>query len=633
MPSFLRTSHAKRVLLSLLAMLACLLLSVPFFSPAHAHPIDPDTLSSTPYHVLFDNAHAETAGNADWVISSSQPDPLGENPNPQQDTDWTGGISSWGIALQKSGRYSLETSTSALSYGSSSNALDLSHFNALILPEPNSLFSSSEKTAIMTFVKNGGGLFMIADHKGSDRNNDGYDSLHVLNDLMNNSGAGNDPFGIQFDDLTIKQDYPHVDPNLSDPILQGPFGTGTTSLINEGTTETINATDNPNVVGVVYTSGTTSPGNSNVFIARSTYGSGRVIAEGDSSAIDDGTCASGNTCYNGWGDPNAQDNILFPNGTEWLASSGTGTPGATDTPVGSTTGTPVVTSTPTGIGTPATTPTATSSPVSSSLPRFDHVVVVIEENKDYAELIGPNTGAPYINQLAGQGMLFTNSHALTHPSQPNYLELYSGSNQGKTDDSCSSSTVFPKPDLGSQLLDSGNTFAGYSESMPSAGFTDCNDTPLGINALYARKHNPWVNFSETSGPKTNLTFASFPSTAATYAQLPTVSFVVPNLQDDMHDGSIQQGDTWLQQHLDGYAQWAKTHNSLLIVTSDEEDTTNGVESNPNQIMTFFVGEHVQVGSSALNINHYSVLRTLEDMYGLAPANNAASATAITGIWN
>ncbi len=313
--------------------------------------------SSTSYKVLFDDAHAETAGNADWVISSSQPDPLKENPNPQVETDWTGGISSWGVALQKTGRYSLMTNTSAITYGSSSNALDLSNFNALVLPEPNTLFTSSEKTAILTFVHNGGGLFMVADHNGSDRNNDGYDSLHIFNDLMSNSGVGNDPFGITFDAVDIAHDYPSVDTANPDPILQGPFGTGTTSLIDAGTTETIHPTDNPNVVGVIYTTGSSNTGTTGVFIARSTYGTGRVIATGDSSAIDDGTCESGNKCYNGWGDSGAQDGILYPNGTEWLASGGAVS-----------TTTPTVTATTTASGTatsvPAT-PTSTDTPTPS----------------------------------------------------------------------------------------------------------------------------------------------------------------------------------------------------------------------------------------------------------------------------
>ena len=327
----------------------------------NAHATFTHSAASTPYKVLFDDAHAETAGNADWVISSSRPDPLKENPNPQVETDWTGGLSSWGVALQKTGRYSLMTNTSTITYGDTSNTLDLSNFNAFIIPEPNTLFTASEKTAILTFVHNGGGLFMIADHTGSDRNNDGYDSLHIFNDLMSNSGVGNDPFGIIFDAARIANDYPGIDTPNPDPILQGPFGTGTTSLINQGTTETISPTDNPNVVGVVYTTGSSNTGTTGVFIARSTYGSGRVIAAGDSSAIDDGTCESGHKCYNGWGDSHAQNGILYPNGTEWLASGSTsGTPTSTATSIASATATSVLVS-PTPTDTPTPTSTSTTS--------------------------------------------------------------------------------------------------------------------------------------------------------------------------------------------------------------------------------------------------------------------------------
>jgi hypothetical protein len=322
--------------------------------------------ASTPYKVLFDDAHAETAGNADWVISSSRPDPLKENPNPQGETDWTGGLSSWGVTLQKTVRYSLMTNTSTITYGDSSNALDLSNFNEFILPEPNTLFTVSEKTAILNFVHNGGGLFMIADHNGSDRNNDGYDSLHIFNDLMSNSGVGSDPFGITFDAARIAKDYPGVDTPNPDPILQGPFGSGTTSLINQGTTETISPKDNPNVVGVVYTTGSSNTGTTGVFIARSTYGSGRVIAAGDSSATDDGTCENGHKCYNGWGDTNAQNGILYPNGTEWLASSGgtSSTPTVTATSTLSTTATTVPAS-PTTTSTTTIMPTPTSTTTTS----------------------------------------------------------------------------------------------------------------------------------------------------------------------------------------------------------------------------------------------------------------------------
>ncbi len=273
--------------------------------------------------------------------------------------------------------------------------------------------------------------------------------------------------------------------------------------------------------------------------------------------------------------------------------------------------------------TPSVTPSTT--PTSSSLPHYDHVVVVIEENKGYSEIIG-NSAAPYINGLAAQGMSFTDSHAITHPSQPNYLDLYSGSDQGVFGDICPSS-AFQGPDLGGQLLSANLSFAGYSEGLPSAGALDCTNS---ANA-YARKHNPWADFGDTSGAATNLPFTSFPTNTAGYSALPTVSFVVPNLNNDMHDGTVQQGDTWLQQNMDAYAQWAKANNSLLIVTWDEEDVTNS--NNTNQVATIFVGQHVQVGTNNTTINHYNVLRTLEDMYGLAPANNAANASDILGVWN
>ncbi|GAC1587214.1 MAG: phosphatidylinositol-3-phosphatase [Ktedonobacteraceae bacterium] len=297
---------------------------------------------------------------------------------------------------------------------------------------------------------------------------------------------------------------------------------------------------------------------------------------------------------------------------------------ATVTPGGSPAMTPSPSVTTVTTVTPGTTPSTTPTP--SSLPHFDHIVIVIEENKGYSQIIGANSSAVYINSLAAQGMLFTNSHALTHPSEPNYLDLFSGSDQGVIGDACDSS-VYAPPDLGGQLISAKYSFAGYSEGLAAAGDTSCSNSATG----YVRKHAPWANFSDTNGPTTNLPYTSFPTNTAGYSSLPTVSFVVPNLKNDMHDGSIQQGDTWLQQNMDAYAQWAKTNNSLLIVTWDENDTYQADFS--NQVATIFVGQHVQLGTNNTSINHFSVLRTLEDMYGLPSANSAASASAILGVWN
>jgi hypothetical protein len=248
-------------------------------------------------------------------------------------------------------------------------------------------------------------------------------------------------------------------------------------------------------------------------------------------------------------------------------------------------------------------------------PRPDHVVIVMFENHQQQQVIG-SSSAPYINSLASTGANFTQSFAVTHPSQPNYLALFSGSTQGVTSDSCPH--TFSTGNLGQQLIAAGLTFAGYSEGLPAQGSTVCT------SGRYARKHSPWVNFSNLAAT-TNRQFSAFP---ADFTQLPTVSFVIPDLCDDMHDCSVRTGDTWLMSHLKSYADWAKTHNSLLIVDFDEDDS-----GSTNKIPTVFYGQPVKTGSYSERITHYSVLRTVEDMYNLSHLGNAAGATTITDSWN
>jgi acid phosphatase len=247
----------------------------------------------------------------------------------------------------------------------------------------------------------------------------------------------------------------------------------------------------------------------------------------------------------------------------------------------------------------------------TAVPRFDHILVVMEENRAYSDVIG-NGDAPYINSLAGQGASFAKSHAVTHPSQPNYLAQFSGSTQGVTSDSCPHK--FARENLGHQV----GSFVGYSEGLPAVGDVTCSA------GSYARKHSPWVDFSNIPA-SANQPFSAFPRD---YAKLPKLSYVIPDLDNDMHDGSVTEGDSWLKKNIDGYARWAKTHNSLLIIDWDEDDDSAG-----NQIPTVFSGAHVKHGVYNDKITHYSLLRTIEDSFGVRPLGGAAKVPAIKNVWD
>jgi len=257
---------------------------------------------------------------------------------------------------------------------------------------------------------------------------------------------------------------------------------------------------------------------------------------------------------------------------------------------------------------------AAGQSVPAAIPAPAHVVLVMEENHGYSQIIG-SPQAPYINSLASTGALFTNSFAVTHPSQPNYLDLFSGWNQGVTDDSCPH--TFYSASLESELIAVGKTFTGYAEGLPAVGSKTCS------SGYYVRKHAPWTDFSKDLS-KDDQPFSNFPTT---YSKLPTVAWVIPNLEDDMHNGTIQQGDSWLQNHLLAYATWARNNNSLLIVTFDEDQGTT-----TNHIATIFVGPMVKPGKYSEKINHFNVLRTIEDMYGLPHLGKSAGATPITDVW-
>ncbi len=234
----------------------------------------------------------------------------------------------------------------------------------------------------------------------------------------------------------------------------------------------------------------------------------------------------------------------------------------------------------------AQTPEAPTLVWPAGLPVYDHIVIVIEENKDYEEIIG-NANAPYINKvLKKEGADFTRMYGEEHFSQGNYFWLFSGDNQtiGFTDRVPSKENYphypFMTANLGEQLIKKGLSFKGYSESLPKIGFSG----EKASWGLYARKHVPWISFGNvpngTAVPESsNLRFADFPTDPSQYDSLPTVAFIVPNLENDMHNGpvtaSVPAGDSWLRKNIDPYFQWAKNHNSLLILTFDENDDKRG----------------------------------------------------------
>lgn len=258
------------------------------------------------------------------------------------------------------------------------------------------------------------------------------------------------------------------------------------------------------------------------------------------------------------------------------------------------------------------------------IPRPDHVVVLVEEDHAYDQILGTQpvqpllppvpvnllNSTPYLRQLAAHGASLTQMHSVGHPNAVTYQALFSGLNTNRA------TLPYTAQNLASELNSAGLSFGGYAESLPRTGYSggDVGDYKWG--------HNPWVAFSNVPGSE-NLPFSRFPGD---YSTLPTVSFVVPNLQYNMHSGFVSAADQWLQDNIGGYAQWAMSHNSLLIVTWDESHETG------NQIPTIFYGPMIEPGSYGERVNQLNLLRTLEDMYGLAPTGEAAQATAITDIF-
>lgn len=301
--------------------------------------------------ILFDATKGEMSGNGDWVIdadthniffSSSTHLPYvsgtGGQSNPQRiptpaqsgitsntiETYWNGALSALAVDCVKQG-YNVETLpfNSQITYGNTANVQDLSYYKVFVIDEPDWYFSATEKAAIINFVANGGGLMMVSDHQGADRNNDGIDSPMAWNDLLTNNTVLNNPFGIAFDLVNILgsstafASLTSTSPYYS--VLHGIMGNPNQVYWSNGTTMSLNTTANSSVKGLVFKSGSSTTGTTNVMAAVATYQSGKVFAMGDSSPFDDGTGDSGDTLYNGYtSDASGNHRLLIMNAMIWL---------------------------------------------------------------------------------------------------------------------------------------------------------------------------------------------------------------------------------------------------------------------------------------------------------------------------
>ncbi|MEQ1833801.1 MAG: DUF4350 domain-containing protein [Candidatus Eisenbacteria bacterium] len=277
-------------------------------------------LPASARRALFDNAHGEQAGNADWVIDDQQPTPRPSESGIERRTDgeyWTGAISTWGVELVKQG-FSVSTNDRAFTFGDRSNPLDLANFDVVVVPEPNRPFTGPEARALFAYVKSGGGLVAVGDHDRSDRDRDGEDSPRIWNALDPRHELGVHWGSAGDTDANITQTSRNV---ASDGrCVQGPAGRVSALEFHNGTTFTLDPRANPSVRGEVWMSGVRRGSPTRVMAASSTYGKGRVAFIGDSSVVDDGSATPNNrNIYPGWTEAGGSNGRLALNATLWAA--------------------------------------------------------------------------------------------------------------------------------------------------------------------------------------------------------------------------------------------------------------------------------------------------------------------------
>jgi hypothetical protein len=264
------------------------------------------------------------------------------------------------------------------------------------------------------------------------------------------------------------------------------------------------------------------------------------------------------------------------------------------------------------------------APRAVSLPDFTHVVVVVFENHEASEIAG-NPDAPTFNSLAHKYAGLTRYDAVTHPSLPNYLALVSGSTQGITSD-CTDCVVSGR-NLADTLEAAGKTWKTYAEGLPSPGWTG------GSSGEYAKKHDPFLYFRDVAGSrKRRDRVVPFTQLARDLEarHLPDFSLVVPNLCDDMHDCSVATGDAWLKKHVVPLVRSPELRGGVVFVVFDEGTSDEG---GGGRVEALALGPAVRPHSAFRKAtNHYGLLRTIEDAWGLPRLGLSKKGTPISGIW-
>jgi hypothetical protein len=265
-------------------------------------------------------------------------------------------------------------------------------------------------------------------------------------------------------------------------------------------------------------------------------------------------------------------------------------------------------------------------PPSGGLPAFRHVYVVVMENEESTSIVG-DPDAPYINSLIARYGLAANYTGVAHPSQPNYIALFSGSTQGVRDDA---THTLSATSLADQIEASGRDWRVYAQNLPDAPcFTGGSSSggPDG-RGTYARKHNPAISFVGISGDPARCAkiqgFSHFDPSAAEY------ELIVPNMCNDMHDCPVRTGDTFLKGFLPRIIDSPEMAGSVLFLTWDEGTSGAG---GGGRVATVVIGPGIPAGlTSDTRHDHYSLVRTIENAWGLDCLESACDANDMREFW-